>query len=485
MTDTAVPIGVGSQADSSLAIEQHGYDFIPEKERYLTLRSLFLFWTGANAYILFFVYGTTAVVLGLSLWQALVVIVVGNLFWWIVGLGSIGGPRSGLPTMTFSRAPFGVLGNRINSFLAWIVALGFEALNTLLGVFGLIALFDQLGWSNSAGPGKVLATLLVLGLSIFVAVVGHRLMVTVQRIFAISLVAVLIVVFVDKVGSVDWSTGQAKPLGTSATIGVMLVALAIVVSGPLSYLFNCADYSRYLPSKTPAKKIFWTTYAGSGLIVLFLCVLGAMLATQADLTDPVGGVEPLVPTWIFVPYILAAVGGAIANNIVTFYSSGLTLQSMGIPLQRWRATLVDSVIATGIVLYVLFVSDFTSYILDFLAFLNIWIGPFGAIWIVDGLLRRWRYDPADIHSAAPTGRYYYRDGFNIKGLIALVAGMAIGLVTVNTPVYEGFISKSLLSDGDLGWLLPWVVSGALYYLLSAADVRAQVADQPSQPVAPA
>jgi NCS1 family nucleobase:cation symporter-1 len=478
MTDAGATNVATPQDDSRLALELHGYDFIPESERYLTLQKLFLFWVGANAYLIFFTYGTTAIILGLSLWQALVVIVIGNVFWWIVALGSIGGPRSGLPTMTFSRAPFGVLGNRINSFLAWIVALGFEALNTLLGAFGLIALFGELGWKNSAGPGKILATVIVLSLSIVIAVIGHSLMVYAQQFFAVALTAALVLVFFYTVGNVNWSAGQATPLSTGETFGVMLIAMAIVVSGPLSYLFNCADYSRYLPSKTPSRPIFWTVYAGSGGIVLFLCVLGAILATQTDLTDPVGGVKPLVPTWLFIVFIIAAVGGAISNNIVTFYSSGLTLQSLGIPLLRWKATLVDSVIATATVLYVLFVSDYTSYILDFLSFLNIWIGPFGAIWIVDGLLRRWRYDAGDIHSTAPSGRYHYRSGFNIKGLAALAAGMAVGALTINAPVFEGYLSRTLLWDGDLGWLLPWVISGALYYVLTARDVRAQ-AELPS------
>jgi NCS1 nucleoside transporter family len=469
-----------SDIESKLAIEVHGYDFIPESERYMTLRQLFLFWVGANAYLIFFVYGVTAIILGLSLWQALVVIGVGNVFWWIVGLGSIGGPRSGLPTMTFSRAPFGVLGNRLNSFLGWAVALGFEALNTLLGVFGLLALFDVLGWSDSKGPGKVLATAIVLFLSIVVAVIGHRLMVHAQRIFAVTLTASLVAVFIYKVGSIDWSAGQAEPLGAGATIGVMLIAMAIVVSGPLSYLFNCADYSRYLPSRTSSKSIFWTAYAGSGLIVLFLCVLGATLATQADLTDPVGGVRPLVPTWLFVIFAIAAVGGAISNNIVTFYSSGLTIQSMGVPLRRWKATLVDSVMATTIVLIVLFVSDFTTYILDFLSLLNIWIGPFGAIWIVDGLLRRWRYDPVSIHSVAPSGRYFFTGGFNLKGLFALAVGTGVGVLTINAPILKGPLSE-FFWDGDLGWLLPWVISGGVYYLLMAKEVRQQVEETPETP----
>ena len=83
----------------------------------------------------------------------------------------------------------------------------------------------------------------------------------------------------------------------------------------------------------------------------------------------------------------------------TFYSSGLCLQSLGLPLPRYQATALDSALAMAMVLYVLLVRDFTTVLNDFVALLIVWLAPFGAVWITDGVMRRWRYDPEAIHGA--------------------------------------------------------------------------------------
>src|SRR5690349_8402813 len=110
---------------------------------------------------------------------------------------------------------------------------------------------------------------------------------------------------------------------------------AVIASGPISYLFNGPDWVRYLPARTSGHAIFWTVFLSSGVIALFLSVMGVLLASRGDMSDPVGGVEPFVPGWLFVLFILSAVGGSIANNVVAYYSSGLCLQSIGVPLERY------------------------------------------------------------------------------------------------------------------------------------------------------
>ncbi len=43
-------------------------------------------------------------------------------------------------------------------------------------------------------------------------------------------------------------------------------------------------------------------------------------------------------------------------------------------------------------------------IANFLAMLNVWVAPFGAVWIIDGILRRWRFDPVGIHTVSSQSR---------------------------------------------------------------------------------
>lgn len=471
LTPPAVDLLHEPGSDSALEIEQHGFDYIAESERYLRPRGLFGFWLGSNAYIIYVFVGGLLISLGLSLVQAAAALVLGFLGFIFIGYLSVGGARSGLPTMTFTRAAFGVRGNRVNALLAWMELIAFEALNAVFGVFALLALAEVLGWSSPGPAGYVVATFIVIGISALVAIYGHRLLFDAQKVFAVGLPTVLVVVAVFTIGQVDWA--YAGTVSSGAAPGVFLIAIALAAANPLSFIPTCADYSRYLPAKTPASQITWWTFAGAGSITIFLGLLGVFLATKVNLADPIAGIKPLIPIWLFIPFAIAAAGGSIANNAITFYSSGLTIQSLGIPLRRWRATLVDCILSTIIVLYILLLNqNIQTTMSNFLAFLNVWVGPFAAVWVVDGVLRRWRYDPVGIHQFTPASPYWGTAGVNVRGFASMAVGMIVGLLTINAPGFQGLISK-IVDNGDLAWIAPIIASGLVYWLLAGRKLRAE------------
>ena len=431
----------------------------------MTLRETAFFWVGTNANLFFVSVGVIAFELGLNVWEALVAVVLGSSLYAAVGLASIAGVRSGLPTLTFTRAAFGSRGNLPNGVLTWAALVAFEAINCIFGVFALLALMSQLGWEHPGDAGKVLATFVVLGASAAVAIYGHATIVYVQRFFAVALTLVLALVFAYSAGGVDWSATAHEPLSAWETLAIILAAGAVVASGPISYLFNAPDFVRYLPSATSGRSIFWTVSLSSGLIALLLSVMGVLLASRGDMSDPIAGVDAFVPGWLFVLYILAAAGGSIANNVVAYYSSGLCLQAVGLPLKRYQATALDTLVSAAMVLYILFVKDFTTVLHDFVALLVVWLGPFGAVWICDGLMRRWHYDPAEIHDLSPYSRYWGRWGFNLIGWLALLVGVGVCLLTINAPSLQGPLSEAL--DGaDFTWTLGPLASALAYCALA-------------------
>lgn len=453
-------------------VERRGFDHIPEGERTMTLRETGYFWVGTNANLFFVSVGVIALDIGLNVWEALVAVVLGTSLFVIVGIASIGGVRSGLPTMTFTRAAFGSRGNLPNGVLTWAALVAFEAINCIFGVYALLALASELGWDHPGDAGKVLATLLVLGASAAVAIYGHATMVYLQRCFAVALTLILALVLAYSVGGVDWSATAHERLGLGATLGGILAAGAVVASGPISYLFNAPDFVRYLPGRTPSRAIVWTVSLSSGVIALLLAVMGVLLASRGDMSDPIAGVEPFVPGWVFVLYILAAAGGSIANNVVAYYSSGLCLQSVGLPLRRYQATALDTLVSTAIVLYILFVRDFTTVLHDFVALLVIWLGPFAAVWITDGLIRRWRYDAAEIHDVTRRSEYWGWHGLNPGAWLAMLAGVVVCLLTMNAPIFHGPVSD-LLAGADFTWTLGPLVSAAVYWAQSRRSSRAR------------
>src|SRR5580658_7755552 len=386
-------------------IEVRGFDHIPEPERNMALRHVDHLWVGNSVNLFSFALGAIAITLGLNLWQALAACAVGSLVYAYMALGSIATVRAGLPVSTLSRAAFGIRGNLPNALLSWIASVAFEVINTVFGVEALLALFKVLGWNDSGDAGKLLAVLLQLVLCGGIAVLGHATMVWFQRIFAALVGAALLLVIGFTIGKVDWANAAVAhaKLASSTTTATFLTAAAVIASNPLSFLFNGPDWVRYLASATPARPIFAHVFWASYVPSLAMTMMGAFCATLGDMTDPVAGLKPFMPGWLFLLYIVAVVGGSLANNVPTYYSSGLSLQAIGLRLHRYSATLVDVVVSTAITLYILFVQDFSTALNNFIALLVVWVGPFGGVWICDAYLRRGRYDAPAIHSKSGAG----------------------------------------------------------------------------------
>ena len=232
----------------------------------MTLRDLAFVWVGTNAYLFFFSVGVIAFSLGPDVWQALIAVFVGNALFGYVAWASIAGVRSGLPTMTLTRAPFGIQGNRFNGVLAWVTSVSFEALNTVFGVFAVAALLPMLGWTDADTAGKIIALVVVFFLSAAIAVLGHATLVYFQRIFAVLLTVVAR-------GRVLLHRGRRRlgrrpggvafdrrdDRGDDGRCGHRRLGPALV---PLQRLRLVA-----LPAEpTPAKSIFWTVLFSASAI---------------------------------------------------------------------------------------------------------------------------------------------------------------------------------------------------------------------------
>jgi purine-cytosine permease-like protein len=59
---------------------------------------------------------------------------------------------------------------------------------------------------------------------------------------------------------------------------------------------------------------------------------------------------------------------------------------------------------------------------------------------------------------------------NPAGYIAIAAGMVVAVMTMRSPLYDGPLAKAL-GGADLSWVLGFPVSGLLYWVLTARQVR--------------
>lgn len=455
-------------SNDAFAIEVRGFDHIPDAERNMSLRQIDHLWIGTSVNLFSFALGAIAITLGLNLWLALAASIVGNLTYAYMAVGSIVAVRAGLPVSTLARASFGMRGNLANALLSWIASVAFEVINTVFGVEALLALFQVLGWNDPGNAGKLVAVLLQLILCGGIAVLGHATMVWFQRFFAAVVGAALLIVIGFAAGKVDWlhSAAPHARMTSATTTAAFLTAAAVIASNPLSFLFNGPDWVRYLPSTTPGRPIFGHVFWASYIPTVVMTMMGAACATLGDMSDPVAGLKPFMPRGLFVVYIFAVVAGSLANNVPTYYSSGLSLQAIGLKLHRYAATMLDVAVTTAITLYILFVQDFSTALNDFIALLVVWVGPFGGVWICDGLLRRGRYDFKEIHSKdGAAGRYWGWRGLNTSGGVAVAVGMAAAAMTMKSPLYDGPVAIAL-GGADLSWILGFPVSALCYLLLT-------------------
>ena len=449
-------------------IETRGFEHIPDAERNMTLSQVGPLWLGSNLNVLSIILGCVAITLGLSLWWALAACIVGNLPYVYLGLGSIGTVRAGLPVTTLSRAVFGRRGNFFNALCGWIASVAYEVIGAVFGVYALLALFKLLGWRGSETTEKLLAIIVQLALAGGVAMLGHATMVFLQRFAAIALGAVLLLVLIYTCNRVDWAAAAVAPseLSRPAMFAAFMTACGVMASQPIGYLFNGPDWVRYLPTATPARQIFHHVFWWTFLPSVIVTAMGAMWASLGDMSDPVSGLKPFIPGWLFILYVLAVIGGTLAANVPVFYSSGLSLQSMGLNVRRWVATMIDVLISTAAVAFIVFVADFTAALNDFVALLLVWVGPYGAIWMCDGFRRGWVYPAGSVHRTSAALAPSAPDR-RLAGWTALLTGMLAGALTMRSPLYVGPIAAAL-GGTDLNWILGFFVAGGIYYALTAA-----------------
>jgi NCS1 family nucleobase:cation symporter-1 len=458
---------VEADTGSALQVEHHGYDYIGEEGRYLRPRTLFPFWWGSSIGANGIIVGAGVVALGLSLWMALIVVVVGTSAFALIAYVQAAGPRSGMPTMTYTRSAFGVKGNRINGVFSWFVLVGSEVLNELFIVLAIKALVIQFGWHNPGRGGLLLFIAIGICVPAVIAIYGHRMMFLAQKVGAVSMTVVIVLVAIWIIPHVNWNFHET--VHGHVLFGAVLTGLAVVIGVPLSYACVAGDYARYLPSNTRMGQIVSWTFSGVGLVTLLCSGLGVLIYTVAPTvtSDPAGALKPLIPVWLYVLFMLVVALGSIANQIITFYSSGLTMQAMGVPLARWRATIVDCVVSAAIIIYIEFYNQSLSTVVgDYLSFVNVWAGPFLAIMLVDAIRRRWSYDPVGMHTLTPVSPYWGKGGWNVAGITAQVIGMIVGLLTINNALFESPFAH-LAWNADFSWLFPFLVGGAVYWAMTA------------------
>lgn len=486
----------GLEAVRRAGIETTGIEIIDESERTAKPSDLFWPWFAANVSVFGIAYGSYVIGFGISLWQACLVAVLGIIVSFAAcGLVAIAGKRGSAPTMILSRAPFGVVGQKLPGVFSWIISIGWETFLAIMATLATATVFRELGWASGDGV-KVVAMIVVAALIVAASVAGYHIIMRMQSVLTWLTGIATIGYIALTVDEIDLDAVTAMPNGSGqAVIG----AFVMVMTGfGFGWINIAADWSRYQRRSTAgAQIVLWNTIAGS-LAPVVLVLYGILLAGSSEelaagiVNDPIGTLATVLPTWYLVPFLIAAILALVSGAVLGIYSSGLTLLSLGVRIPRPTAAFVDGVILTlGTIYVVFFAESFLAPFQSFLITLGVPIAAWAGIFIADLALRHRDYDEEALFDAR--GRY---GAVNWPAIATLVVATVVGWgLVVNAFArdatwnnWQGYLLEPLgLGEwnaetlewsgnwpfANLGVLLAFVLGFAVTLLVQRGRVRQQ------------
>ena len=486
---------------------------VPKARRVWTTYNFAALWISMAHCIPTYMLAGGLVAVGMSWWQALFTIGLGNLIVLVpILLNAHPGAKYGVPFPVLARASFGTLGANVPAVLRAVVACGWFGIQTFIGGEAvktfLVALWP--GFGTLGGEATLLGLslssaitfLLFWALNIFIIYRGMN-AVRVFENWAAPLVLVMAAVLLV------WAVGRAGGLGPMLSqpskfqsFGEFWVVFVPSLTGMIGFWatlsLNIPDFTRFGKGQKEqmlgqALGLPTTMVAFSAMGVIITSASHAILTgvDVAKLWDPVfilsqltsatppegltepliqsGGVRFLVALVSLFGIGVATVSVNIAANVVSpandfanlaprhisFKTGGLITGILGILIMPWKL-----------------LASADTYIFNWLIGYSALLGPIAGVMIADyWIVRQQTLDVPDLYR--PTGRY---PAWSAPALIALVVG-----VLPNVP---GFLKSAHVLEGEPGlfdaiypyaWFSGFFIAGALYLALSRLMPRAPAA----------
>ncbi|TMK22377.1 MAG: cytosine permease [Actinobacteria bacterium] len=440
-------------------IEFHSIDYIPVSERHGKVWNQFTLWFLANAELATLAVGLIGISLGLSLFWALVAIILGEIFGtFFMAFHSVQGPRMGIPQLLQSRPQFGYYGALIPQAIGVFLYVGFNVFNTIIGGQAL-ATVTGLNLQVSILIMAAAALVLTLGgydWMHFVNKWGSYIFLVVFGIFTIG------VLFTVKLPPAQQGIGPFQ-------LTPFLVVIAVVASYQVSQAPYVSDYSRYLKQSETARSTFTWTYFGSAIGSFWMIALGALLLAgnpSAQTVDAVAAGGNAIFNGFGTFALAIAIIGLVSVIALNLYSGSLAAIAAFDAIRPVKPSLTVRVIAILFIAVLgtggslLLPQNFLASYNNFLVILLYFLTPWTAVNLVDFyLVRRGNYAIMEIFK--PSGIYRL---WNWRGLVSYFVGFAVMIPFFSTALYTGPIAKAL-GGADLSIFVGLPVSALLYWVL--------------------
>lgn len=483
------PALVDEQLEShpALVVESAGPEATALDLRAGRAARLFWLWFAANSSVVSLSLGAVLFGLGMSLRQALVAILIGVALSFLpLGLVTLAGKWSGQPTMIVSRATFGIVGNGLPAILAIISRVFWGGALLWILATGVARVLVDAGLD--VGLGEQVWTLVGLGagfaLAFVVAIFGYGFIARVQLVLSILTAVLVAGVVVLTFPRLDLAAAQSIDDGpwTLLVTGVVLVFSFV----GLAWVHSSADVARYQRTDSDGgSTMLWATF-GATLPAFILIAWGALLAASDPLiadglsTNPLYTIAALLPLWYPAPLIAALGLGLLSGAVLTIYSGGFALQSLGIGARRSVTTAIAGVLVLAAAAALLFLAgDARGLIRDLATTVAVPVAAWAGILGAEIMIRRRGFN---------TGSLLRRGGIypavrrgNLVGLV-VISALGFGLTSAVLPGLDwqgylfpfiGLAGDDPLLTSDLGVLAALVLGILLPLATAVPAIRRQ------------
>ncbi len=439
---------------------------IPAERRSWGVYNYASLWVAMSVCIPTYMLASGLIAGGMSWWQAVGTILLGNLIVLVpMLLNAHAGAKYGIPFPVFVRASFGVRGANIPAVLRALVACGWFGIQTWIGGQAIFSML-KIMWPAAAqlAGGVWICFFAFWALNIFVIWRGIETIKFLEGIGAPFMLGIGLLLL-------WWVTGKAGGFGpvlsapskfhtASAFFAFFVPSLTGMVGFWATVALNIPDFTRY--AKSQRAQALGQALGLPAAMTLYSFIGVAVTSASAVLFgepiwDPVVLLgkfnQPVVAFIALIALLIATLNTNVAANVVSpsndfsnlnprlisFRTGGLITGVVGILMMPWKL-----------------LTDFSSYIFGWLVGYSGLLGPIAGLMIADYfIVRRSHLNLEDLYRRG--GIYEYSGGVNWRAVIALAAGVAAALLGLVVPAVHFLYSYA--------WFVGFGAAALLYVIL--------------------
>ena len=435
--------------------------------------------------------------LGISAFNMTIAVFIGCI---ILSIGCVMsgviGTKTGSPFPVISRITWGIWGANIAAVIRGIVAIAWYGVQTYLASIALnqiiIRIFPSFG--NLSGPDATPFLGLALGgwicflflslLQLFVCQLGMEAIRHVQGwggpIIWITMLGAMVYFLNRAEWQFDWFTPVGgNTMGAMATIGVMAIVAAQVISQLSAVMLNYSDFARFTKNVKSVKlgtiigaPLNWGLFALTSVLTTGAAAKVLVGENLEAIKDPgilMTHVENDALFYIFAGgFTLATVGVNIISN---FISASFDISNIAPKqLNFRRAGLLAAVIAIVVTPWNYFNNPIVvGY---FLGSLGALIGPLFGIMVADFyLIRKQKFSLHHMFSTSQDSIYYFNKGISRKTLYAFIISGGISVIIAVVPIFGDLSHFAWFIGAGLGFIAHLLISNNRVIVLPTEDTQ--------------